>query len=165
MPNLLLILLLFPVVALGCPSSPQAIRDELHQREGRDVVSDLWDSGECENYLLDQISLGTRDWLEIALILEPYADAAAGETLLVALSAAMQKAPSRVLPLVKRSRFGNSLCVPVSYDDSPGFEERFLRELKGARRMYESFRSTTLWPIAQACLVEVSMAESRHGGA
>lgn len=160
MKALVALALLLPVAAEGCELSAASILDELSASTGRAVVSRLWDGRECESALLDQISRGTSEWLKVALALEPYSDAAAGESLEAAMSEAMQRAPSRVLPLLDQSRFGKRLCVPSSFDDSEGSAQRFRAQLAAARSMYVSYLGTSLARNARACLNEVDAVEA-----
>ena len=159
MKALLALAVLLPIAAEGCELSARSILDELSASTGPEVVSRLWDGRECEAALLNLISRGSAEWLRVALALEPFSDAAAGETLKAAMSHAMQRAPSRVLPLLDRSRFGHGLCVPISFDDSEGADQRFRAQLAAARRMYVNYLGTSLAGSARACLNEIDTAE------
>ena len=157
---LLALAILLPIAAEGCELSSRSILEGLSPSNGSDVVSLLWDGGECEKELLNQVSRGSAEWLNVALALEPYSDAAAAETLEAAMSHAMQRAPSRVLPLLDRSRFGVRLCVPISFDDTEGSEQRFRAQFAAARRMYVDYLGTSLAKNARACLKEVDTVEA-----
>lgn len=158
--SLLTFAILLPIGAEGCELSVRSLLDEVSGGNGRGVVSRLWDSGECENAILDRVSTGDAEWLEVALALEPYTDAAAGETLEAAMSQAMQRAPSRVLPLLDQSRFGRGLCVPVSFDDSEGSDQIFRDQLSAARRVYVDYLRTSLGTSARDCLLEIDKIEA-----
>ena len=152
--------ILLPTVADGCELSARSILEDLSGGSGREVVARLWDGGEWETALLGQVSRGDAEWLKVALALEPYSDAAAGETLEAAMSHAMQRAPSRVLPILDQSRFGLRLCVPISFDESESAIRRFRAQLVAARRMYSDYRGTSLARNASACLKEVDSIEA-----
>lgn len=147
----LLGLALIALPAIACDTNPTQMRGELSGASASGLVKRWWDGGKCEALLLDAISSGRSDWLQFAIAVAPYTDAWSAESLGVALGAAMQRAPSRVLPLVGAGRFKLEICYPWNFDDSAEGTRRTRSGLPRAIRMFESFRATALAKPAQEC--------------
>jgi len=135
----------------ACDSDPVQMLRALGEQDPSELVHRWWDGAECEESLLEGISSGKREWLALAIAVAPHTDAWSAESLEVALGSAMMRAPSRVLPLVGKDRFGSSICYPWSLDDSPQGQQKTLAGLPRAIRMFEAYEGTTLALQARTC--------------
>jgi hypothetical protein len=147
--------------AVACDMNPAQMLGELSDSTASSLVKRWWDGGQCEAALLDGISSGRKDWLQLAVAVAPHTDAWSSESLGVALGSAMQRAPSRVLPLVDAGQFKLEVCYPWDFDDSPEGVRRTRLGLPAAIRMFESFRGSTLAVPAQKCASDLRSALAR----
>ncbi len=154
-------LLQFGAVAHACEVVPNEVMRRLKAEQPRDVVSKLWDGRNCEKALLSGLSSGKPEWLALAVKLRPHTDAWASESLADALGEAMQKAPSRVLPLIGSGGFDKEICLPWMMDDSGESDNRYRQQIKRARPMFEAFINGKYEASARLCLEQVTQAE--HG--
>ncbi|MGE4482113.1 hypothetical protein [Acidocella sp.] len=78
----------------------QKLLSDIHQQGARSVVVQLSaGTGDQWTDVLNQISTGNNEWLEVAAALRPGTDAGTGEDLTGALAYALLKNPQGVLPL------------------------------------------------------------------
>lgn len=153
---LVLLLVLTSQTCLGCAIDPVATLHQLRTENPKSVVNRLWDAGGCEAAILDGLSSGKREWIQLAVALRPFTDAWSGESLTMAVGEAMQRAPSRVLPLVNSNGFDEGICVPSNFDDSPEGIRRDALAMRRAKPMFEAFLNTSLAEKAKVCLAAVN---------
>jgi hypothetical protein len=147
--------------AVACDTNPTQMLGALSGSTAAALVKRWWDGGKCEAVLLDGISSGRKEWLQLAVAVAPHTDAWSAESLGVALGSAMQRAPSRVLPLVEAGQFKLEVCYPWDFDDSPEGARRTRLGLPRAIRMFESFRGSALAVPAQKCAGDLRDALAR----
>ena len=112
-------LLLLPGVALALPSALE-IQAKIERDSARVVIGEIMSDRTLGDYVFRSIARGSLAWLDIALLLKPAADAGAATLLDHAVGAALQKAPTRVLPLVDSGTFRpQDACLPRLSDDLP----------------------------------------------
>jgi len=140
--------------AYACSLVPDEILDSLKKENPKEVVSRLWDRKECEAALFTGLGSGKAEWIKVAVALRPHTDAWSGESLILSLGEAMQRAPSRVLPLVDTPGFGKQICLPDNFDDSKEAEKRFRIAVLKSRIMFKSFIGSKLESKARVCLAE-----------
>jgi len=155
--GLCLLLASFPTVA--CEVVPSEVIQSLQSKEPLEVIAHLWDAGECEEKLLTGLASGKAEWINLAVALSPHTDAWASESLQDSLGEAMQRAPSRILPLMANYTFDEAICMPWMMDDSGNADNRYRRQIRRARPMFESFLKTSLGPQARKCLTVVGQLE------
>jgi hypothetical protein len=151
-----LVLLAVPLAGWSCEIQPAKIQHALTRESPEQVISRLWDNGDCETKLLAGLSSGKSEWLQLAIALRPHTDAWSSESLQNSLGEAMLRAPSRVLPLVDAFGFDNRICMPWGFDDSPSGTMRHERDRRMAQRMFRTFLKTSLAPQARKCLTAIT---------
>lgn len=152
-------LLLVTLQAVACEVVPSEVIQSLQTEEPRAVVARLWDAGDCEEKLLTGLASGKSEWVKLAVALSSHTDAWASESLKDSLGEAMQRAPSRVLPLIADHTFDESICMPWMMDYSGNTDSRYRYQIRQARPMFESFLKTPLKVQARICLKEVTILE------
>jgi len=97
--------LLFPLATFATEksmhSTPKEIISAAQSEAAGKVIRQLFESNVWQTHVYSGISSGDSEWLEVAIILYPAADAGAGEEMDDALSLALLKRPNAVLPVVK----------------------------------------------------------------
>ena len=86
------------------------MRDRIKSQGAEAVVNDLFPQKDTWRSVLDQISSGKRDWLQVALELRKGSDGGASEELNMAAAEALQKAPAAVLDLLEPGFTIDTLC-------------------------------------------------------
>jgi hypothetical protein len=116
----ILIALLLPTVAYSAETpvikTPKEIIEAAKAKGPKRVVAELWTSKAWEKYVYPGIASGEKQWLDVAVVLEPATDAAIGEEMSDALSLALLKRPDLVLPILKRSWWKNSEACYFGWD-------------------------------------------------
>ena len=141
--------------SVACPLDPKQLALD-GARDARAVITRLWDAGPCEEHALTQFGTGAADWIALAVILKPHADAFASESLTSSMGEAMRHAPSRVLPLVDDPHFNTGVCFPDSFDDSDEGVRVTRRRFAQAGPLYRRFLHTSLASQARKCLAALA---------
>ncbi len=144
--------------AAACEVDPAQVRRALQGDAASAVVARLFEDPACERRLEHGIASGGPEWIDLAVALRPYTDAHWSEELTTAMSYAMQRAPTRVLPLID-GPFGTDLCVPIIWDEGDAASRRLARALRQSRRMYEGLQGTRHDANARRCLAVVAEDE------
>jgi hypothetical protein len=157
--GLILYLLVNCSISLACEVLPDKLIQSLATEKPETIIAKLWDGKDCEEKLLNGLSSGKPEWIKLALALQPNTDAWASESLESSIGDAMLKAPSRLLPLIRDYSFNESICLPSMWDDSGKSDNKYRKQIRLARPMFEAFLKTSLRPEAEKCLEEVSRIE------
>lgn len=115
----------------------------------------LWDE------VIEQIETGNSQWLDVAQALKPGTDVHLSESLNIALSIALPKAPSQVLRILGSDRRNfqvETICSALLIEPSPGVQEALLQRSEAALR---ALRVPKLEDERQACLQHVQTSLRR----
>jgi hypothetical protein len=133
------------------------ILQEIKQKGPRNVINKFFgESLQQSDPLIDSISTGTKEWLEVAKLLRPESDGVETELLYYAASMALPKNPIGVLPLLKNDFFPlDWICRDPYYEDTVDIstEEKFLKEAEKALvYMYDPNHDKELDALRWQCL-------------
>lgn len=110
---------------------------------------------------LTKIAAGSKEWVDLAVRLLPYADAGCSESLHNCLGKAMQKQPLNVLPYVGKSPqlTPELICLPFISAELPDAEA--LRAVRRSKAALLSVRNQALSQQCQACMTQVISLEKK----
>jgi hypothetical protein len=123
--------------------SGQILR-EIKHKGAKSVIAEYWVTEDYQKSerLVNSISSGKKEWLEVAKLLMAESDAGVTEELFFALSLALPKNPISVLSLLKTQEFRAQptdfnidwICRDPYYEDTVDLatEEKFLRDAEKA---------------------------------
>lgn len=109
----------------------------------------------------DKIATGAKEWVDIAVKVLPYSDAACSQSLHSYLGEAMQKQPRNVLPYVGTSPrlTPEYICLPFISIDIPESEQ--LQQVRRSKAALLTVKDKALSQQCRACLTRVTVLEKK----
>ena len=142
----------------------QSIRD-IGGRETLEKYMCYWGVPEGQRLVaLDNVSAGSKEWVDLAVKMLEYSDASCTEDLLSYLGEAMQHQPRNVLPYVGEPYKGNPqllspgmICYPFVSNEIPHADA--LKIVQRSKAAVLSVKDTELTKQCAACLKEIESLE------
>ena len=123
-----LCLLLMAPLAHARSNSPAAIKKEVTRQGAKATVAHLWEDRKGWTSLIHHVEKGEKEWVDVAVLLLPGADAGATAEIKAALPRALAANPEHMLRLVRQQKLElDEVCDdPSTVDDSSGDVQNFL---------------------------------------